>query len=194
MSEDASTIITALSNRIKQLLQTHNSNENAHSGLLNTKANTYHTHGQISSDGTINSDITSINKILVTNSSNQIKTISQLPIEKFVQITNSKSNLDDGIFLYGENNDYILTDISATKDTVEEDEETQISVTLKRGTTPLNNKTIKFNDGINSFFVKTNNNGIASYTYTGSGRGTVNFIISYNTLLEASYEITDTSE
>lgn len=58
-------------------------------GNLSTEYKNNHSHGSIGSSGTINSDITStdVNKIIVTNSSNQIKTISSLPSSKI-------SNLD----------------------------------------------------------------------------------------------------
>ena len=43
---------------------------------------TSHSHGSLANGGTLNSDITSVNKIAVTDSSNNLKTISQLPYSK----------------------------------------------------------------------------------------------------------------
>ena len=51
-------------------------------GLVAGKSNTGHTHGSLNSAGTLNSDISSVNKIAVTDSSNNLKTISQLPYSK----------------------------------------------------------------------------------------------------------------
>ena len=52
------------------------------SRLTNARTPTSHTHGSLANDGTLNSDITSVNKIAVTDSSNNLKTISQLPYSK----------------------------------------------------------------------------------------------------------------
>lgn len=52
------------------------------SRLSNARTPTSHTHGSLANGGTLNSDITSVNKIAVTDSSNNIKTISQLPYSK----------------------------------------------------------------------------------------------------------------
>jgi len=41
-----------------------------------------HSHGSLANGGTLNSDITSVNKVAVTDSSNNLKTISQLPYSK----------------------------------------------------------------------------------------------------------------
>ena len=41
-----------------------------------------HTHGALTNGGTLNSDITSVNKIAVTDASNNLKTISKLPLDK----------------------------------------------------------------------------------------------------------------
>ena len=41
-----------------------------------------HTHGTVQNNGTLNSDTTSTNKVVVTDSSNNIKTISKLPLDK----------------------------------------------------------------------------------------------------------------
>ena len=43
---------------------------------------TSHSHGSLANGGTLNSDISSVNKIAVTDSSNNLKTISQLPYSK----------------------------------------------------------------------------------------------------------------
>ena len=52
------------------------------SRLSNARTPTSHTHGSLENGGTLNSDITSVNKIAVTDSSNNLKTISQLPYSK----------------------------------------------------------------------------------------------------------------
>lgn len=41
-----------------------------------------HSHGSLANGGTINSDITSVNKIAVTDATNNLKTISKLPADK----------------------------------------------------------------------------------------------------------------
>lgn len=51
-------------------------------GNIITENKNNHSHGSIASGGTLNSDITEVNKIAVTNSSNQLKTISNLPSNK----------------------------------------------------------------------------------------------------------------
>lgn len=53
--------------------------KNNDSRLSNARTPTSHTHGSIANGGTLNSDITSVNKVVVTDSSNNIKTISKLP-------------------------------------------------------------------------------------------------------------------
>ena len=52
------------------------------SRLTNARTPTSHSHGSLANGGTLNSDITSVNKIAVTDSSNNLKTISQLPYSK----------------------------------------------------------------------------------------------------------------
>ena len=48
----------------------------------NTMTPSSHAHGALANGGTLNSDITSVNKIAVTDSSNNLKTISKLPLDK----------------------------------------------------------------------------------------------------------------
>ena len=51
---------------------------------------TSHTHGSIANGGTLNSDITSVNKVAVTDSSNNLKTISKVP---FANLNITKANI-----------------------------------------------------------------------------------------------------
>ena len=51
---------------------------------------TSHTHGSIANGGTLNSDITSVNKVVVTDSSNNLKTISKVP---FANLNITKANI-----------------------------------------------------------------------------------------------------
>ena len=59
-------------------------------GKIITEAKNNHSHGSLASGGTLNSDITSVSKVAVTNSSNQLKTISKLP---FANLNISLSDL-----------------------------------------------------------------------------------------------------
>ena len=52
-----------------------------------------HTHGSIANNGQLNSDITSVNKVAVTDSSNNLKTISQLPYSKISGTPTITNNL-----------------------------------------------------------------------------------------------------
>ena len=54
------------------------------------KANTSHAHGSLTSGGALNSDITAVNKVAVTNSSNALKTIAKVP---FANLSISKANI-----------------------------------------------------------------------------------------------------
>ena len=47
-----------------------------------SRAASSHSHGSLANGGTLNSDISSVNKIAVTDSSNNLKTISKLPADK----------------------------------------------------------------------------------------------------------------
>lgn len=49
-----------------------------------------HSHGSLSNTGTLNSDITSVNKVAVTDSSNNLKTIAKLP---FANLNITKANI-----------------------------------------------------------------------------------------------------
>ena len=52
------------------------------SRLSDARTPTSHSHGSLANGGTLNSDITSVNKIAVTDSSNNLKTIGSLPYSK----------------------------------------------------------------------------------------------------------------
>lgn len=54
------------------------------SRLMDNRNPNAHNHGSINDAGTLNSDISSVNKIVVTDSSNNVKTINQLPANKVV--------------------------------------------------------------------------------------------------------------
>lgn len=56
--------------------------KNNDSRLTDSRTPNSHLHGSIANDGKLNSDISSVNKIVVTDSSNNVKTISQLPSNK----------------------------------------------------------------------------------------------------------------
>ena len=53
--------------------------KNNDSRLSDARTPTSHTHGSLANGGTLNSDISSVNKIAVTDSSNNLKTISKVP-------------------------------------------------------------------------------------------------------------------
>jgi len=53
-------------------------------------APTSHTHGALSNTGTLNSDITSVNKVAVTDTSNNLKTIQKVP---FANLNITKANI-----------------------------------------------------------------------------------------------------
>ena len=57
---------------------------------LDAKASSGHGHGSISNTGTLNSDITSVNKVAVTDTSNNLKTISKVP---FNNLNITKANI-----------------------------------------------------------------------------------------------------
>ena len=57
---------------------------------LDSKASSGHSHGSISNTGTLNSDITTVNKVAVTDTSNNLKTISKVP---FNNLNITKSNI-----------------------------------------------------------------------------------------------------
>ena len=66
--------------------------------FLNAKSNSDHVHGNIENDGKINSDISSANtnKIVVTDSTNKIKTVGILPADKVThQDISGKVNVSD---------------------------------------------------------------------------------------------------
>ena len=64
--------------------------------FLNGKSDDDHTHGNIANDGTVNSDTNAVNKIMVTDSSNMIKTINTLPLNKVThQDISGKVNTSD---------------------------------------------------------------------------------------------------
>ena len=47
-----------------------------------SRAASNHSHGSLVNDGALNSDITSVNKVAVTDATNKLKTISKLPLDK----------------------------------------------------------------------------------------------------------------
>lgn len=80
-----------------------------------------HNHGSINNAGTLNSDISSVNKIVVTDSNNNIKTISQLPTDKVVhQDISSKVDKTNGANTMTDSSAYINlgTSAGATQKTI----------------------------------------------------------------------------
>lgn len=60
-----------------------------------SKANVNHGHGSLVNDGALNSDITSVNKVAVTDATNKLKTISKLPLDKVThQDISGKANVN----------------------------------------------------------------------------------------------------
>lgn len=57
---------------------------------LDSKASSGHGHGSISNTGTLNSDITTVNKVAVTDTSNNLKTIAKVP---FANLNITKANI-----------------------------------------------------------------------------------------------------
>lgn len=56
-----------------------------------------HSHGSLVNDGALNSDITSVNKVAVTDATNKLKTISKLPLDKVThQDISGKANVNHG--------------------------------------------------------------------------------------------------
>lgn len=65
-------------------------------GLIDTKSDNTHVHGSISNTGTLNSDISSVNKVVVTDENNNVKTITRLPQDKVThQDISGKVNTSD---------------------------------------------------------------------------------------------------
>lgn len=65
-------------------------------GLVDGKSERDHVHGNVSNTGTLNSDISSVNKVVVTDSNNNIKTINKLPLDKVThQDISGKVNVSD---------------------------------------------------------------------------------------------------
>ena len=60
------------------------------SGNITAENKNNHAHGSLASGGTLNSDITSVNKVAVTDSSNNLKTISKVP---FANLNITKDNI-----------------------------------------------------------------------------------------------------
>ena len=60
------------------------------SRLSNARTPTSHTHGSLANGGTLNSDITTVNKVAVTDSSNNLKTIAKVP---FANLNIAKSDI-----------------------------------------------------------------------------------------------------
>lgn len=77
--------------------------------LSNRRLPESHAHGNLSNSGTLNSDTSSVNKIAVTDSSNNLKTISQLP---FAKLSISKANIT-GLGIPAQDTTYGLASDSA---------------------------------------------------------------------------------
>ena len=59
-----------------------------------SRAASNHSHGSLVNDGALNSDITSVNKVAVTDATNKLKTISKLPLNKVThQDISGKANV-----------------------------------------------------------------------------------------------------
>ena len=62
-----------------------------------SRAASNHSHGSLVNDGALNSDITSVNKVAVTDATNKLKTISKLPFDKVThQDISGKANVNHG--------------------------------------------------------------------------------------------------
>lgn len=62
-----------------------------------SRAASNHGHGSLVNDGALNSDITSVNKVAVTDATNKLKTISKLPLDKVThQDISGKANVNHG--------------------------------------------------------------------------------------------------
>lgn len=60
-----------------------------------SRAASNHSHGSLVNDGALNSDITSVNKVAVTDATNKLKTISKLPLDKVThQDISGKANVN----------------------------------------------------------------------------------------------------
>lgn len=60
-----------------------------------SRAASNHSHGSLVNDGALNSDITSVNKVAVTDATNKLKTISRLPLDKVThQDISGKANVN----------------------------------------------------------------------------------------------------
>lgn len=60
-----------------------------------SRAASNHSHGSLVNDGALNSDITSVNKVAVTDATNKLKTISKLPVDKVThQDISGKANVN----------------------------------------------------------------------------------------------------
>lgn len=60
-----------------------------------SRAASNHSHGSLVNDGALNSDITSVNKVAVTDATNKLKTISKLPLDKVThQDISDKANVN----------------------------------------------------------------------------------------------------
>ena len=64
--------------------------------FLNNKSDKNHEHGNVTNDGKVTTDTSSVNKVIVTDSSNSIKTINKLPLDKVThQDISGKVNVND---------------------------------------------------------------------------------------------------
>ena len=77
--------------------------------LSNSRTPTSHAHGAVTNDGKVNSDISSVNKVVVTDGSNNVKTISVLPAGKL-----GSHNHDDRYYTESEINSEINSKLKTT--------------------------------------------------------------------------------
>ena len=112
---------------------------------------------------------------------------------KEIQIINDESEVDgDGIFfLIDENLNYYTISLSSDKDIIQSGEVATLSALLKKNNVVLGNETIVFEVDGDEFESVTDSNGVATFSYTGSGLGEVEISVSFNTLLQETYEIYD---
>lgn len=92
---------------------------------ITSKPSTYtpasHAHGSLTNNGTLNSDVSTVNKIAVTDTSNNLKTISSLPYSKLSGTptiptkTSDLTNDGDGTNVFVKTNDSRLSDTRTPK-------------------------------------------------------------------------------
>lgn len=141
------------------------------SRLSNARTPTSHSHGSIANGGTLNSDITSVNKVVVTDSSNNIKTISKLPASAVTHqsITGKadKSSIPNLAFHTGST---LGTGIVASPHAMTHSKNgyIYISCTDQNGNAMSGNLVISWNNGA-SVYSRTLSGGMASLQVTATG-------------------------